>query len=110
MARSLRDQEGYFLIDHRNSPGFDEETALKHGLPKKAGRGQFEAPSFVCSHCEAICIVSPQRNQEIPYCPKCDHHICRPCEGRRAASGGQCMPVKAVIDQMMEKAAKSGVR
>lgn len=104
--RSLRDYEGYFLLDHRDSPGVPDEVAIKTGLPPGAGRGLFEAPTYTCSHCQTVCIVKLPRETEVPYCPKCDHHICNTCGKLRALNGGACKTFKQVCDEILAQASK----
>ena len=101
---SLRSHEGYLYIDHRSNAGVSEADALAAGLPIQAARGVFEAPTYTCSHCQKVCIVKLPRETEVPYCPKCDHHICGTCGKRREANGGECRPFKKLIEEVLEQA------
>ncbi len=69
------------MIDHRASPGFTEEEALKLGYgPLAAGEGQlFEAKTNHCSHCGTVVIMNPLRTRERSYCQKCNKYICDNC-------------------------------
>jgi hypothetical protein len=89
-AKSLRRYEGYLLIDHSVSPGTSE-------VPE--GR-KMETPTFICSHCNSICIIHMPRTVALSYCPKCDHQICRACDAIRAMSGGECRSFEKLIDQL----------
>ena len=101
---SLRSNEGYFMLDHRDSPGLPDAVALRTGLPEGAGRGLFEAPTYTCSHCQRIVVLNPKRNRERAYCPKCDHNICDECGAVRAANGGLCKTFKQVVDEILAAA------
>ena len=98
MALTQRDKEGYLLIDHSQTQGVSDEVMMANGMPIGSGHGKFEAPTFTCSHCEAVCIVRMPRAEAIPYCPKCSHHICNKCEKRRVAAGGECHTFKDIAD------------
>lgn len=103
---SSRNFEGYFLLDHRDSPGIPESLAVQSGLPPNAGRGLFEAPTYTCSHCQKVCIVKLPRETEVPFCPKCSHHVCGTCGKRREADGGACKPFKQIVDEILAQASK----
>lgn len=85
--KSKRSQEGYFLIDHRYSPGLPDELAIPNGLPPGVGRGMNELPTITCSHCQRQVIQNPLRTRERHYCPKCDHYICDNCNVTRILTG-----------------------
>jgi len=103
MAVSKRSYEGYLMIDHRFSPGLTEAEAVAAGLPKEAGKGLYECPTFTCSHCERIVIMNPSRTRERGYCRKCDHYVCDECEAKRVATG-VCRPYKAVVAEALNAA------
>ena len=103
---SLRNHEGYLLLDHRNSPGFSDAVARKADLPVGAGRGVFEAPTYTCKHCQRIVVIEPKRTRERAYCRGCDHFICDPCGAERAGTG-LCRTFDQVIDEMLNKAAQA---
>ena len=101
--KSLRDNEGYFLLDHSQTQGVPEELVIASGLPPGAGRGLFEAPTFTCSHCQAVVVLNPARNRERAYCRGCDHQICDAC-GVLRANGAKCKTFKQVIDEALDQA------
>jgi hypothetical protein len=100
---SLRSHEGYFLLDHVDSPGLSDEVILQAGLPVGAGRGKFEAPTYTCSHCQYVVVMNPKRNRERAYCKGCDHLLCDPCGAERAKTG-VCRTFKQVIDETIHAA------
>jgi len=90
MLRTKRANEGYVLIDHRDSPGLSEADRLAAGLSPlmPIGKGQqLQAPTFTCSHCDRIVIMNPLRNRARGYCRKCDHDICDRCDTNYALTG-----------------------
>jgi hypothetical protein len=93
--RFKRELENYLLIDHRESPGLNEQEAAYagfRGLP--VGKGQrCEVPLVTCNHCQAQLIVNPLRTRARAYCPKCDRYICDQCEQQRVLTG-ICYPWK----------------
>lgn len=96
-----RDKEGYLLIDHRNSPGIPPEMALAAGYPVGAGVGLFEAPTYTCSHCQAVVVLNPKRNRDRAYCQKCDHYICDDC-GAAMGQTKECHPFEKLADTVLE--------
>lgn len=104
--KSQRSKEGYFMLDHRASPGLPENIAhaVQPDLPVTFGRGLFEAPSLTCNHCEAMVVLNPDRQRERARCPKCSSYLCDRC-GAAYQQTQQCMPFKAMIDEMQEKTA-----
>jgi hypothetical protein len=102
---SLRNHEGYFMMDHRQGNPAPDELVIASGLPAGAGTGLFEAPTFTCSHCGSVVIMNPNRQRERTYCRGCDHLLCDACGAARAA-GAKCKTLKQVIDELMSEAAK----
>lgn len=99
--KSLRNHEGYLLIDHRNSPGVSEEVVNKTGLPVGSGRGIFEAPTFTCRHCQSIGVIDPGRKNGLAYyCKGCDHLICDSC-GKEKVRTGVCRTFEQRIDEFL---------
>ena len=99
MPVSKRDQEGYLMIDHRNSPGFSCDEVGTTAL----GPGKlYESATFTCSHCQRVVVINPSRTRERGYCPKCDHYVCDECELRRVQSGGKCKTVLQLIEELHE--------
>lgn len=101
---SKRSNEGYLLIDHRDSPGVPDEIMVAQGLPAGSGKKVFECATYTCNHCERVVVAYRESGSgnEPGYCPKCDHYVCKTCEAARVASGGACYPFKAMIQDMLE--------
>lgn len=97
--RTQRSREGYFLIDHRASPGITLEDAKRLGLTGPiVGEGQvLEAPTFTCAHCQGIVIMNPDRKRERAHCRKCNARVCDLC-----GAAGECTPYQAKIEQRMK--------
>jgi hypothetical protein len=105
---SKRSHEGYLMIDHRHTAGVPDDILQadrSNPLPKGAGRGLFEAPTYTCSHCQTVVILNPLRNRERAYCRKCDHYICDTC-GVTLSLTSQCRTFKQIIDEVQETADK----
>ena len=100
-----RSKEGYFMMDHRAGGALPDDIAVAHGLPAGAGRGLFEAPTYTCSHCEAVVVLNPNRTRERAYCRGCDRYICDACGVERAKTL-QCRPFQQIIDQTLTAAEK----
>jgi hypothetical protein len=96
MSQSQRSKEGYFLSDHRESPG---------GMGAPCGQ-MIELPTFTCSHCQALVVMNMQRTRSRGYCSSCDHLICDKCDAAKAA-GATCLTYKAYLDQLQNAAAKA---
>lgn len=103
--RSKRDLEGLVTVDHRDSPGISDNLAVANGMPVGAAHGFFEAPTYTCSHCQAVVIMNPLRNRERAYCSGCDRYICDGC-GVAKSQGVMCKPYVQLIDEMQERDAK----
>lgn len=104
--KTKRNNEGYLLMDHRNSPGVSDERSLKAGLPAGSGMGFAELSTFTCSHCQVVVVLNPLRTRERGYCPKCDHYVCDRCNAVRVATG-ECKTFKQIIEEVREAAAKN---
>lgn len=100
---SVRRHEGYFMMDHRGTEGVPDTLAVAAGLPAGAGKGLFEAPTYTCSHCQAVVIMNPDRKRERYHCRGCDHLICDNCAAARAA-GAKCRTFKQIVDEAVEAA------
>lgn len=98
-------KEGYLFLDHRDSPGLNDETMLRAGMPVGAGHGVFEAPTFTCSHCTRVVIMNPNRRRDRAYCSKCDRYICDDC-GAAMAVSGVCKPFRQIVEEVQEAASK----
>jgi hypothetical protein len=94
-----RSQEGYLLIDHRNSPGITPEFIRSNNLDAPAvGAGvTYESAIAVCGHCSADVILNPQRTRERELCRSCDKYICDGC-GAQKKAGSPCVPVQQRVD------------
>jgi hypothetical protein len=105
--KTKRSQEGYLLVDHRNSPGLadDRFRAMDPDAPVGAGRKTWEAPTLLCSHCQAAAILNPLRQRERGYCSKCDHYICDQCAITMRVTGVH-RSFAQVIDDVQERAGK----
>lgn len=106
---SLRRFEGYFLMDHRCSPGVPDEVLVAQGFPAGVGSTIFESATITCSHCEFIVVLNPDRSRSRGYCKKCDHYICDGCEAKRVLSGGECLPFKVMVEKYLNQVAKAPV-
>jgi hypothetical protein len=98
-----RNKEGLFTLDHSQTIGLTEEQTHNAGLPPGAGRGLFEAPTYTCSHCQAVVVMNPKRNRERAYCRGCDHLICDAC-GVLKAAGARCRTFAQLVDDLQEQA------
>lgn len=98
---SLRDQEGYLLIDHRNaSANAPDELMIANGLPPGSGRGLFESATFTCKHCQVIVVLNPDRSKPRNHCRGCDHLICDGCAAIKARTG-LCRTFDQVVDEYL---------
>ena len=100
--KTLRDQEGYFMMDHRHGAPVPDELIVQAGLPMGAGKGLFEAPSFTCKHCQRVVILNPNRTRERSYCRGCDHLICDDCAAVKAKTL-TCKTFDQVVDEILSK-------
>lgn len=103
MRRSLADGSGYLEIDHRESPGLTPaDVAHVPGAIPVPGGEHLERDVQQCSHCQRMVVLNPGRVRDRAVCPKCHHYLCDGCESARVASGGECVPFKAVLDRAAE--------
>lgn len=105
---SLRDKEGYLLIDHRASPGLSPDEARQFGYdPSLVAEGKImEAPIVTCSHCQVQVILNPGRSRDRAVCRRCYNYICDPC-ALAMSQGVGCRPWEKVIDDLHEQASQS---
>lgn len=103
MNQSKRSQEGYLLVDHRNSPGISEAdlTPELRARGFAASRGVHEAPTLRCCHCGTIVILNPDRKRARHYCAKCDHYVCD-----NPTCVLVCTPLMQTVEAVQEEAAK----
>lgn len=99
--------EGYLLIDHRNSPGLPEAAAHALGVP--AGSVTFECGILTCNHCQRGVILNPDRTRERGFCPKCSKYICDLCNLARVQTG-ECNPIAKQVDEAQEQVARDMAR
>jgi hypothetical protein len=103
--QSNRSQEGYLLVDHRNSPGITQADLLTVPEPMRqqfmATTGVFESPTMRCSHCGTMVVLNPQRTRARGYCAKCDHYI---CDGPLCHL--DCAPFMQRVESTQEQAAR----
>jgi hypothetical protein len=105
MYHSNRSQEGYLLVDHRNSPGITQADLLM--LPDYARdrfmpmTGLYESPTIRCSHCGTMVVINPQRTRARGYCAKCDHYICD-----SPLCHANCTPFMQQIEALHEQAVR----
>ena len=89
------------MLDHSQTIGLSDAAVMASGLPPGAGHGLFEAPTYTCSHCQAVVVLNPKRNRERAFCGGCDHYICDNC-GAAKAAGAKCRTFKQLVDELME--------
>ena len=74
---------GYFMVDHRDSPGVSKELAQQApDNPVPVGAGcLFESDINTCPHCQRVIVFNPGRTRPHDYCAKCDAYTCdtSPC-------------------------------
>lgn len=92
------------MLDHRQGQPVADELVIASGLPAGAGKGLFEAPTYTCSHCNAVVIMNPNRQRERVYCRGCDHLICDSC-GAAKAAGAKCRTMRQIVDEFLSEAA-----
>lgn len=107
MIHSKRSQEGYLLVDHRNSPGITEADLAtvpadrrREFLAQSAGH-QFEAPTLRCAHCGTIVVLNPARTRPRHWCSHCDHYVCDSANCILV-----CNPLVQRVDRNLEQAAR----
>lgn len=104
--KTLRNHEGYLMIDNRVSQGIDDATMIAMGYPVGAGKGLFESATYTCSHCHAVVVIEPKRTRERGFCRKCNQRVCDSCETIRVMAGGACRSMAQIIDETLESAVK----
>lgn len=85
--------DGYILIDHRESPGL--------GGPLTTKGQRFEGATNTCSHCSKVVIQNPLRTRERGHCSKCDYFICDPCQADMYL-GGECRCFNVRVDELLK--------
>lgn len=98
--QSLRHGAGFLEIDHSDSPGLTPADVAQSPGALAVGPGQhLERDIKQCSHCQRTVVLNPARVRDRAVCLKCFEYICDGCEAARVASGGACVPFKAVLDR-----------
>lgn len=78
--RSKRNQEGYLLIDHTNSPGVSQAFAQAHNLPVGVMGGRMmESALQVCHICGGDIVLGGDRSKMMAYCQRHDRYSCDNC-------------------------------
>ncbi len=86
--KSLKRFEGVLSIDHRSSPGINDERLAHRVGAKSLGEGTFhEIATLSCCHCRGVMIKNPLRTRPRSFCRSCGEYICDEC-GAAAASPG----------------------
>lgn len=101
---SKRSQEGYVLIDHRNSPGITPEFLAANRIDAPAvGAGQvFESALSVCHGCGAQIILNPNRSRPREWCMVHDGYLCDSCAVTRKLTGS-CVPLRERMYRIYKK-------
>jgi phage terminase large subunit GpA-like protein len=102
---ALRNQEGYLMIDNRNSPGVSDDIMVAQGMPVGSGMGMYESATYTCSHCNSIVVIEPKRTRDRGFCRKCSQRICDGCTTVMALTL-ECVPMSMKIDLALEQAIK----
>ena len=104
MIHSQRSQEGYLIIDHRDSPGVTTPVKQHDGTwsPILPAGVAWESAVKDCCHCQVRVILNPDRSRPRGYCAKCDAYLCDACTAL-----GECRPFAKVIDDLLEQAVKA---
>lgn len=102
--RSKRADEGYVLIDHRNSPGISQEFVAANKLDAPAvGAGQvFESAISVCHCCGGDVILNPLRTRDREWCRQHDAYLCDNCSLLRKVNGS-CVPLRQKLNTLFER-------
>jgi hypothetical protein len=102
--RGKQSDEGYVLIDHRNSPGISQEFIVANNLDAPAvGAGQmFESAIAVCHACGGDIILNPNRTRAREWCMEHDAYLCDRCALTRKLTGS-CVPLKKRLFDLFER-------
>ncbi len=101
---SKRRQEGYLLIDHRESPGVPESMVHVDGkyFPPALKGKTFECATVTCAHCNVVVFLNPNRTRARGYCQKCDAYVCD-----QAGCALECRSFVKLLDTLQEQAFQS---
>lgn len=79
---SLKNHEGYLLVDNR-----------------AAGLGFSEFATFTCKHCHRVAVKEPDKS--FTFCRGCEHLICAPCAAEKHKTG-LCRTFEQKIDEILK--------
>jgi len=70
------------MVDHRASPGFTAEEALRMGYkPESVREGAvYETVTYGCPHCGTCYVKNPWRTRAREHCFSCNMDICDGCK------------------------------
>lgn len=94
---------GYLTIDHRASPGVNEEFIRGTGKPALfvPGGAFLERDTYSCAHCQTVVIKNPLRQRARNVCMKCMKVVCD-----NPGCATECRPFEQLIDTLQERAYK----
>jgi hypothetical protein len=94
----MRQREGYLIVDHRASPGFEDE-AMARRMGGRVGSKFIENATLTCCHCRAVVIKNPFRTRERASCPKCNFkYLCDMCAAKTRDPDYIHMPMEKIVD------------
>lgn len=98
---SKRSSEGYFLVDHRASPGLPKDFMKNLGFnaPSVGEGAMMECPTVTCCHCNTVVIINPARLRARGHCRKCDAYVCD-----NPACNAECTPFSKILDDAEKQA------
>lgn len=88
LSKSLKHHVGYFLIDHRSSPGNDK-------VPEGA---VYEGDIAVCCHCSAVVFINSARTRPRNICHKCSRYTCD-----SPSCVTNCTNFEKMLDELQER-------
>lgn len=105
----MAQREGYFVVDHRASPGMTEAQALACGYdPAQCREGKvYETKLLTCRHCKTAAKKNPFRLRPRESCTKCGgKYVCDFCYARMQEPDYDHTPFEKLVDLAMDSAAK----
>lgn len=104
MSYSKRISEGYWMVDHRASPGLPADFYQKMGsdIPVATEGKMVEAATMTCSHCTMTVVVNPDRKRARAYCRACDHYVCDVCALRATMPDYVHTPFQKKVDELVD--------
>lgn len=108
MRSKLLTHLGYYMVDHRNSPGITGKIAEMDPSKMPVGANtMMETDIVTCSHCQAVVRLNPYRDSATHprnWCAKCDRYICD-----APVCLMQCRPYLAYLDELDRQDKIAGV-